>query len=58
MFIIEGCHDKTKKVFAQTQAGFMFTAIKEWNALPPNVKSAKTLFSFKKQIKNYYLSQY
>ena len=43
---------------AQTKAGFMFTAIKEWNTLPSNVKCAKTIFSFKSKIKNYYLSQY
>ena len=32
---------------AQTKAGFMFTAINEWNSLPPMVKSANNLSSFK-----------
>ena len=43
---------------SQTKEAFLFTSIKNWNALPSFVKNAKSAGSFKARIKNHYLSTY
>ena len=42
----------------RSQQGFLFSAIKEWNRLPDDIKLSKSQFQFKTKLKNHYLSLY
>ena len=47
--------------FARHTQSQMFISIRGavlWNSLPSNIRSARTLFSFKKHVKTYYLTSY
>ena len=43
---------------AKAQTGFCFSAIKEWNSLPDEIKGAGSLFIFRKKLKQHFMSRY
>ena len=43
---------------AKVQTSFQFSAIREWNNLPDEIKGAGSLFSFRKKLKQHFLSRY
>ena len=43
---------------SRSQAGFLYSGIKEWNELPESVKNSRSQNAFKSRIKKYFLSLY
>ena len=43
---------------SRTQSSFIYQAIKEWNSLPEAIKSSRSVFAFKFNLKVHYFSRY
>ena len=43
---------------SRSQTSFLYQAVREYNALPANIKTNNSIFTFKKSLKSYYLNNY